>query len=89
MKYIWKGNYLYPELGTAREYNDRIRLEIECVRSYPMPSDACSVEELEAMGLYGLYKIEDDGEKPCPNCSFSHPVSSPCPSWNGLHYETK
>jgi DNA repair exonuclease SbcCD ATPase subunit len=75
MKYIWIGNYLYPDLGTVQEYNDRIRLESRCVRSYPMPSDVRSIEELEAMGFYGLYKIEDDSEEPCPNCSFSHPIA--------------
>jgi hypothetical protein len=75
MKLIWRGNYPYPDLD-GRGYIDRLNLEIKCVRSYPMPSDKYSVEDLENMGLYGLYEIEDDGVRPCPNCSFSH---SPCP----------
>jgi hypothetical protein len=94
-KLIWKGNYCYPELGTVREYNDRIQLEIECVRSYPMPSDKCSVKDLEEMGLYGLYKVEgvsDVAEFPCPHCAKTHSLNEPCSSselyWNGIHYET-
>jgi hypothetical protein len=87
----------------VRAYNNRIKLEIECVRYYPMPSETVSVEELEATGTYGLYrKIEtpDDShaESPCPHCAFSHYEDEPCPKWepvttgitySGLRYETE
>lgn len=64
-------------------YNDRPRLEIECVRSYPMPSDSISVEELEADGTYGLYrKTEIKGESPCPHCAQSHEI------WKCLNKKT-
>jgi len=52
----WVTNALYPKLGTPQEYNDRIGLEIRCVRGDPRPSEIYSIEQLKAMGFYGLYK---------------------------------